>query len=432
MTKFNELSASEAVKRIAAGEITAEALVRDCLARIEEREPGVGAWEFLDPKLALEQARERDRSSSRGPLHGIPVGVKDIFETADMPTAYGSPIYKGNRPRTDASAVALSRAAGAVIVGKTVTTEFAAPYPGKTVNPHNPAHTPGGSSSGSAAAVGDFMVPVAFGSQTAGSLIRPAAFCGAIGYKPSYGTFNQAGLKAQAPALDTMGLIARSLDDIELFSAVLTSRTPPTVGRLHARAPKIGVCRTHLWSEVEPSTVEAMEDAATRLAAAGASVADFDLPATFAALTEAHFKVLMFECVRAMAYEWNFHREQLSDMLQGILQAGEDCSYEDYITALELGEACRAQMPEIFKDLDVLLAPSAAGEAPLGLGSTGDIRHQTMWTFLHVPCVTLPTHVGRNGLPVGVLLVGPLRGDDTLLATARWVEERLGLTIRPT
>ncbi len=432
MTKFNELSASEAVKRIAAGEITAEALVRDCLARIEEREPSVGAWEFLDPKLALEQARERDRSSSRGPLHGIPVGVKDIFETADMPTAYGSPIYKGNRPRTDASAVALSRAAGAVIVGKTVTTEFAAPYPGKTVNPHNPAHTPGGSSSGSAAAVGDFMVPVAFGSQTAGSLIRPAAFCGAIGYKPSYGTFNQAGMKPQAQALDTMGLIARSLDDIELFSAVLTSRTPPTMGRLHERAPKIGVCRTHLWSEVEPSTVEAMEDAATRLAAADASVADFDLPVTFAALTEAHFKVLMFECVRAMAYEWNFHREQLSDMLQGILQAGEDCSYEDYITALELGEACRAQMPEIFKDFDVLLAPSAAGEAPVGLGSTGDIRHQTMWTFLHVPCVTLPTHVGRNGLPVGVLLVGPLRGDDTLLATARWVEERLGLTIHPT
>ena len=432
MTKFNELSASEAAKRIAAGEITAEALVRDCLARIEEREPGVGAWEYLDPELALEQARERDRSPSRGPLQGIPVGIKDIFETADMPTAYGSPIYKGNRPRADASAVALIRAAGAVIVGKTVTTEFAAPYPGKTVNPHNPAHTPGGSSSGSAAAVGDFMVPVAFGSQTAGSLIRPAAFCGAIGYKPSYGTFNQAGMKPQAQALDTMGLIARSLDDIELFSAVLTSRTPPTVGRLHERAPKIGVCRTHLWSEVEPSTVEAMEDAATRLAAAGASVADFDLPATFAALTEAHFKVLMFECVRAMAYEWNFHREQLSDMLQGILQAGEDCSYEDYITALELGEACRAQMPEIFKDLDVLLAPSAAGEAPVGLGSTGDIRHQTMWTFLHVPCVTLPTHVGRNGLPVGVLLVGPLRGDDTLLATARWVEERLGLTIHPT
>lgn len=432
MTKFNELSASEAAKRIAAGEITAEALVRDCLARIEEREPGVGAWEFLDPELALEQARERDRSPSRGPLHGIPVGIKDIFETADMPTAYGSSIYKGNRPLADASAVALIRAAGAVIVGKTVTTEFAAPYPGKTVNPHNPAHTPGGSSSGSAAAVGDFMVPVAFGSQTAGSLIRPAAFCGAIGYKPSYGTFNQAGMKPQAQALDTMGLITRSLDDIELVSAVLTSRTPPTVGRLHERAPKIGVCRTHLWSEVEPSTVEAMEDAATRLAAAGASVADFDLPATFAALTEAHFKVLMFECVRAMAYEWKFHREQLSDMLQGILQAGEDCSYEDYITALELGEACRAQMPEIFKDLDVLLAPSAAGQAPVGLGSTGDIRHQTMWTFLHVPCVTLPTHVGRNGLPVGVLLVGPLRGDDTLLATARWVEERLGLTIRAT
>ncbi len=432
MTKFNELSASEAAKRIAAGEITAEALVRDCLARIEEREPGVGAWEYLDPELALEQARERDRSPSRGPLHGIPVGIKDIFETADMPTAYGSPIYKGNRPLADASAVALIRAAGAVIVGKTVTTEFAAPYPGKTVNPHNPAHTPGGSSSGSAAAVGDFMVPVALGSQTAGSLIRPAAFCGAIGYKPSYGAFNQAGLKQQAQALDTIGLIARSLDDIELFSAVLTSRTPPTMGRLHERAPKIGVCRTHLWSEVEPSTVEAMEDAATRLAAAGASVADFDLPVTFAALTEAHFKVLMFECVRAMAYEWNFHREQLSDMLQGILQAGEDCSYEDYITALELGEACRAQMPEIFKDFDVLLAPSAAGEAPVGLGSTGDIRHQTMWTFLHVPCVTLPTHVGRNGLPVGVLLVGPLRGDDTLLATARWVEERLGLTIHPT
>ena len=425
MTRFNELSASAAVKLIATGEITVEDLVRDCLARIEEREPDVGAWEFIDPELALKQARERDRLPSRGPLHGIPVGIKDIFETADMPTAYGSPIYRGNRPRADASAVALIRAAGAVIIGKTVTAELGAMYPGKTVNPHNAAHTPGGSSSGSAAAVGDFMVPVTFGAQTAGSLIRPAAFCGVIGYKPSYGTFNQAGLKVQAQSLDTMGLIARSLDDIELFSAVLTSRTPPTVSQLHERAPKIGICRTHLWSEVEASTAEAMEDAATRLAAAGASVVDVDLPASFAALTEAHIKVLMFEGVRSMAYEWNFHREQLSDMLQGILQASEKCSFEDYITALALGEACRAQMSEIFKDFDVLLAPSAAGEAPLGLGSTGDTRHQTMWTFLHVPCVTLPTHVGRNGLPVGVLLVGPSRGDDALLATARWVEERL-------
>jgi amidase len=425
MADLHELTATDGAHRIASGEITCEALVAACLERIAAREPAVQAWQFIDPHYALKQARDRDRAAARGPLHGVPVGIKDIFDTFDMPTAYGSPIYASYRPTSDAATVALLRAAGAVIMGKTVTTEFAARHPGKTRNPHNPAHTPGGSSSGSAAAVGDRMVPAAFGSQTAGSVIRPAAFCGTVGFKPSFGLFNRRGMAGQAESLDTVGFMVRSIDDAELLTAVLTGRAPPAAGRMPARPPSIGICRTHLWAEADPAARNAVEDAAKRLAAAGAAVKDAALPDGFAAITPMQWKVLAYEASRALAFEWHHYRDKLSAAMQDIVRLGLETPFDEYLGALRLADECRAAFPGVIEPFDMLLTFSAQGEAPAGLGATGDVRFQTLWSFLHVPVITLPTHTGPNGLPVGVLAVGRFRDDDALMMNARWVMRKL-------
>src|SRR5437762_1253782 len=284
--RLNELSASDAARLIAGGDLSSEALVRDCLARIDAREATVRAWAFLDPELALRQARERDRTPARGALHGVPIGVKDVFDTADMPTQMGSPIYAGWRPPSDAACVALMRAAGAVVLGKTVTAEFAGMTPGDTRNPHDPSRTPGGSSSGSAAAVADFMVPLALGTQTGGSVLRPASFCGIVGYKPSFGRYNRSGLKMAAESLDTIGSLARSIEDVELVDAVLLG-APPRKAEPLCEPPRIGVCRTHLWETAKPETMAAVEDSAARLARARASVREVALPEEFAGLTGA-------------------------------------------------------------------------------------------------------------------------------------------------
>src|SRR5947207_549926 len=258
--RLNELSITEIARGIAAGRFTAEAVVRDCLARIEAREPIVQAWATVDPEHALGQARELDRGPSRGALHGVPIGVKDVIDTADLPTEMGSPIYKGHRPACDAACVALVRAAGAVILGKTVTAEFAGMSPGPTTNPHNPAHTPGGSSSGSAAAVADHMVPVAFGTQTGGSILRPASYCGVVGYKPTFNLINRSGIKFAAESLDTIGLLARTIDDVELLTAVLVGKQPAQ--RTIESPPRLGLCRTPLWHTAQPETMQAIEDSA--------------------------------------------------------------------------------------------------------------------------------------------------------------------------
>jgi amidase len=425
MAKLHELTASEGARRIAAGEVTSEALVSACLERIAAREPDVQAWQFYDPHYALKQARDCDREARRGPLHGVPVGIKDIFDTYDMPTTFGSPIYANNRPTSDASVVAMLRAAGAVIMGKTVTTEFAARHPGKTRNPHNTAHTPGGSSSGSAASVGDRMVPAAFGSQTAGSVIRPAAFCGTVGVKPSYGLFNRRGMAGQAESLDTVGFMVRSVDDVELMTAVLTNEPPPAPGRVPARPPRIGLCRTHLWSEVDAPARNAVEEIAKRLADAGATVKEVTFPENFAAITPSQWKLLAYEAARAQAYEWHQHRDKLSAAMQEIIGQGFGTSFAEYLEALRLADESRAALPAIMEPFDFLLTYSAKGEAPAGLGATGDVRFQTLWSFLRVPVITLPTHTGPNGLPIGVLVVGRYREDDALIVNARWVLQRL-------
>ncbi len=424
MSDLNTSSATAAAARIGRGEITSEDLVRDCLARIEAREGEVGAWQYLDPDGAIKQARRCDTTPARSPLHGIPIGVKDVIETADMPTTHGSAIYAGHVAAGDAACVALAREAGAVILGKTVTTEFAAVTPGKTANPHDTTRTPGGSSSGSAAAVADFMVPIALGTQTVGSIVRPASYCGVVGFKPSFGTFSLAGVKAQAESMDTLGFITRSVADIGLFGAVLLGvERAFEIAPLDA-PPRIGVCRSPHWPHAEPSTVMALDRAVAALSGGGAELGDVALPARFDAVLDAQWTILLFEFARVLAYERTAHRDRLSDRLRDLLDRGMACGTLDYAAALALARRCRAEIAPLFERYDALLTPSAAGEAPVGLQAPSDLLFQRLWTVLHLPCVSLPGLVGEAGMPVGVQLIGGHRDEPRLLAVAGWVEAR--------
>jgi len=402
----------------------AERIARACLERIEEREAAVGAWAFLDPQIVLEQARALDASERRGPLHGVPVGIKDIIATVDMPTQYGSPVYAGHRPAWDAACVAAIRAAGGVVMGKTVTTEFAASYPGKTRNPHNLAHTPGGSSSGSAAAVADGMVPVALGTQTGGSVIRPASFCGVVGYKPTFGLISCHGIKPLAESLDTVGVFARSVKEAGLLAGVI-ARRPELVNLAPSLAPRIGVWHTFEWHEASRDSVAAIENAARLAAAAGAEVREAGMPQALSAIDDAHHAIERFEMVDSLAYEMHCHRDRLSQKLRERVEEGERIAVDDYDQARRTARLCRELMHGVFKEFDVLLVPSATGEAPKGLESTGSAVFNRGWTLLQLPCITVPGFHGSQGLPVGVQLVGASREDARLLAFARWVERVL-------
>src|ERR1044071_7597525 len=310
MADIFRLSASEAAAGIREGKLTSEALVRSCLERIDAQESQVKAWVHLDRDFALAQARECDRSTVRGPLHGVPFAAKDIMDTADLPTEYGSPIYKGNRPKADAACVALSRAAGGVLLGKTVTTEFASRTPlGATTNPHNPQHTPGGSSSGSAPAVADFMVPLAFGTQTVGSVIRPAAFCGCIGYKPSFGEVSTQGVKQNTASFDTVGLFAREVEDLVLFRAALTGFAAKPLRAVGVSDLKIGFCRTMFWDRAEPYTKNFLEEAASVLAKTGAKISDFDLGPAFQQFEIMGRRITDYEFSRGLTWERQHHGE---------------------------------------------------------------------------------------------------------------------------
>jgi Asp-tRNA(Asn)/Glu-tRNA(Gln) amidotransferase A subunit family amidase len=420
-TALHELTATEIVAAVTSGRATCEAVVRACLDRIALREPDVQAWNYLDPVQVIEYARVLDRSGRRGPLIGVPFGAKDIIDSCDMPTECGSPIYRGHRPRADAACIALSRKAGAVLMGKTVTTEFANQYPGKTRNPFDPARTPGGSSSGSAAAVGDRMVPLAIGTQTTGSTVRPAAFCGTFGYRPTWGDLRCTGVKEAAGSLDTLGLIARSIEDIALFRDVLLGVDPVPLPADSGK-PRIGFCRTHLWPILEPTTQKLLEDAAAKLAAAGAQVREIALPSDFERLEDAHRWVSSFEFARNFTWELENHRENISARLRGgRIKDGLDCTYERYVEARSFMERCRAGFGDVFGDCDVLLAASATGEAPIGVTSTGNVAPSAIWTCMHVPSVTLPVFKGPNGLPVGAQLVAKRSDDRRLFAAARWV-----------
>ena len=424
MKKLNELGAREAARRLASREITAEQLARACLARIEERESTVGAWIHLDPDAAIAQAKQLDAGPVRGPLHGLPIGVKDIIDTADMPTCCGSPIYAGHRPASDAACVALARAAGALVLGKTVTTEFAWRNPGKTANPHDPRCTPGGSSSGSAAAVADAMVPLAFGTQTAGSIVRPASYCGVVGYKPTYGTLARPGIKPLADSLDTLGVMARSPGDAALLVGALCGRD--LVPAPLKRAPKIALCRTHEWPAAQPETAAAIEHAATAASKAGATVKDLDLPREFAGLLQAQTDIMNYEAYHGLAYERVQHAAALSSWLRELLEAAEKVDAARYDQARALAAACRAMLGNVFGDADVILAPSAPGEAPRGLSATGDPVFNRIWTLLGVPALNVPCTRGPNGLPVGVQVIGRIGDDARAIAVAEWLHEKGG------
>jgi len=431
MTDLHALSATEAARRIAAGTLSAEKLTRALLDRIELREGTVGAFEHLDPDQALAAARAVDLGDVPGPLRGVPIAVKDLMDTADMPTAYGSPIYRGWRPRADAAVVALARAAGAVVLGKTVTTEFATYHAGKTTNPHDAAHTPGGSSSGSAAAVADTMAPLALGSQTAGSVIRPAAFCGVVGYKPSFGMIPRAGTKPLSESLDAIGVFARSVADAALFAGVLTGRpelldaaTPARVGR----APvALGLCLTPQWTMAAPETAALFESLPEMLARGGLAPTPVEVPAEHRPLLEAQSLVMGFELAQALSWERLTHPAQLSPELRELLAAGAAVTPADYDRAQRQAREARRALPIFFGGLDAVLVPAAPGEAPEGLAYTGDPAFSRIWTLLGVPCLTLPAGRGPRGLPLGVQLVGRIGDDARLLAVAAAVERALAV-----
>lgn len=422
--RHDRLPAREIAEGVRSGVLAAEAVAEACLARIAACDGTVMAWEFLDPDLVRVQARAVDRTADKGALAGVPVGVKDVIDTADMPTALGSPIHAGRRPAADARCVALLRAAGAVVMGKTVTCEFAGPAPGKTANPRDPSRTPGGSSSGSAAAVADGMVPIALGTQTGGSVIRPSSYCGVLGYKPSFGKFDLAGVFPAAPSLDTLGVHARAADDVALAASVLSERpaAPPAPGRRPAR---VGVAKTWLWDRASSETREAVENAARRMEKAGARVFDVGLDNRFRELAEIRGTINAVERARTLRDEWARDRERLSPVMRATVEEGLAVPEAEYGEAKRFLADRRAAGDAAFGACDVLLCPAVDGVAPPGLDDTGDPRFQSLWTMLGTPAATLPAGTGPGGLPVGVQLVAPRRRDGALLDVLRWAERVL-------
>jgi Asp-tRNA(Asn)/Glu-tRNA(Gln) amidotransferase A subunit family amidase len=425
MTNLNRLSASEAARKLVTREITAQALLADCVERIREREPTVHAWTYLDIDKAFERARRLDAQPAFGLLYGLPIAVKDLFDTFDMPASYGSPIYADHRPASDAASVALARAAGAIVVGKTVTTEFATFHPGPTCNPHDVRHTPGGSSSGSAAAVADWMVPLAFGTQTAGSIVRPAAFCGVIGYKPTFGMVSRAGVKMISDTLDTIGGLARNVPDVALFAAALSGRDELVIHGPRQSAPRIGLCRTYEWDRAGPETVALFDDVEKRLSATGATIRNVELPPEFAGLVAAQRTIMVREVAQSLSHERLAHGDALSTEMLAMIEAGLAVAPAQYDDAMALARQGRAMLSQVFGEIDVLVAPSAIGEAPAGVDATGDPLFNRIWTLLHVPCIHLPIARGPRGLPIGISVVGDVRADRESLLAAHWIHERL-------
>lgn len=430
-------SAISVARAIADGELASEDVVRACLARIDAREAAVKAWAYFDADHALAQARECDAARARGdvlgPLHGLPVGLKDIIDTADMPTERGSALFAGRMPDADATVVRLLRAAGAIIMGKTVTTEFALSGARETHNPHDLARTPGGSSSGSAAAVADGMIPLALGSQTGGSMLRPASFCGVHGFKPTFGAISRAGVMILSRRLDHVGVYARTLADLALVADVLMTHDPAdTESRYHAGcelgqalaqpfdgAPRLAVFKGEPWQSIEPATAETFEALAARLGAGEAA------PPLAAATALADHAIIMDASATANPGRYIADADKLLAETVKRISAGTNISAAEYVRAIDHAAVVADELDDLFADADVLLTPSAPGEAPLGLQSTGNPIFQKIWTLAGLPTLSLPVMQGPNGLPIGLQVVGRRGRDAELFRAAQWIEEQL-------
>lgn len=441
LTDLHLISATEAAQLIREGVISSEQLVEAYLARIADVEAQIQAWAFFDPDYALQQARAADegRLSGRpvGPLHGVPVGIKDIFDTADMPTEFGSALYAGRTPTRDATAVAMLRAAGAIILGKTVTTEFAYFAPGKTRNPHNPEHTPGGSSSGSAAAVAAHMAPLAIGSQTNGSTIRPAAFCGVLGFKPTHGLISRHRALMLSRTLDHVGLFGNSVEDVALLAEQIVGyddNDPDTRPRARisfteiAReepplAPLFAFIKTPQWEKADDDTREGFFEVIEHL---GGQVEEVELIPSAGEAWQWHQTIMAAEMAHNLEREWTKGRERLSDQLRVQIERGRQVCATDYLRAVSSVTPIHNSLVELFEQrYDAILTPAAAGAASKGLASTGDPAFCTLWTLCGMPAISLPLLQSAAGLPLGVQLVGPRYGDARLLRTARWLAAKM-------
>ncbi|MBX9758495.1 MAG: amidase [Beijerinckiaceae bacterium] len=428
-TTLNALTAAQASERIASGEITSEMLMRDCLARTAAREPQVQAWDYLDPEYAIAQARALGSTTRRSPLHGIPIGVKDIFDTLDMPTAHGFPPYQGHPSQFDSYCVAALRAAGMVIMGKTVTTEFACPQPRRTRNPRDVSRSPGVSSSGSAAAVADFMVPLALGSQTGGSLIVPASFCGVYGYKASPGALDRAGYRHCKPSLDSIGGFARTLDDLIALRAALTSA--PARASAAANAPlRIGIVSSIKWDAPDADMRAAMDQAESILRNAGASVSAIRLPDALVQIDQDFAIVNGWEGAGALAAEIAEYSDAFNVFNTRKLAFFKSVMRADYKAALERAGAAQAELEDRTGAFDVLLMPSAPGEALASLTDLVPDEFAKFWSLMQAPAVNLPVFNGANGLPLGLQVIGRRGDDDALLARACWIDVRLREALR--
>jgi len=420
--------------------LTSCELVEACLERIDELEPTIGAWAHLDRDIALQQARAADEFRKSGlpigALHGLPIGIKDIIDTADYPTERGTVLHQGRQPDRDATLVSLLKEAGAIILGKTVSTEMAVYAPGKTRNPHNPEHTPGGSSSGSAAAVAAAMVSLSVGTQTNGSVIRPAAYCGVYGYKPSFGRISRHGVLEQSPPLDTIGVFARDLADLALIADVLMRYdaqdsamipiAPPCIAGIMAQEvpanPHFAFVRSPVWDQVEEVTRDGLRELIDATNQAQQKTIDIvDLPPLFDDLHEDHRRLMEGDLARSFADEYQRGKEELSPVLREMIERGQQVSSDDYDNALARMQEYNAFLEQVFEDFDAILTPSTAGPAPAGLTATGSPVMNTIWTFCGTPALNVPLLQSAEGLPIGVQVVGAKDDDARLFRSTRWL-----------
>jgi Asp-tRNA(Asn)/Glu-tRNA(Gln) amidotransferase A subunit family amidase len=418
------LSALDLARRIEDGSLTPARALAQCAEAIAAREGDLGAFVSLNLERSRAEAERKADALAASPLRGLPVGVKDIIDTADFPTEYGSPVYRGHRPFADAAVTMMVRRAGGLIPGKTVTTEFAFMQPAHTRNPHNRAHAPGGSSSGSAAAVGAGMLPIALGTQTGGSTVRPAAYCGVAGFKPSYKMIPMVGVKCFSWSLDTMGLFAAAIADVAYAAAAITGRDL-RVDRTTPAAPRIALVRTHAWDKAEPPMREALERTGRRAVAAGATVKEFDRLAFLEEADAAHAPVSHYEAFRALAFEYAHHRGQLGPMLTATLDGAAEVTPDGYDAARRNAKRARQALADFMTDFDVILTPSASGAAPEGFTSTGTPAFNRMWTLLGAPCINVPGWQDAAGMPLGLQVVGRFGRDRAALEAAAFIERAL-------